>query len=90
MSQEYLTYLEWDQITYDGRDLEKFCELYRSKLIKLNKIEDFKVSKKYGLFRFLSLVREYFLQFTANMRQEIRKNENSTVKGATTILMTLT
>lgn len=89
MSQEYSIYLEQDQITYDGRDLEKFYEQYRSKLLKLNKIEDFKVSNKYGLFRFLSLIREYFLQFIANIRQDIRKNEVAT-KGTTIMSITLT
>lgn len=58
--------------------------------MKLNKIEDFKVSKKYGLFRFLSLVGEYFLQFIANIRQDIRKNEAGTIKGTTPTRMTLT
>lgn len=90
ISQEYLIYLEQDQITYNSRDLEKFCKQYRSKLIKLNKIKDFKVSKKHSLFRFLSLVGEYFLQFTANMRQDIRKNEAGTIKGTIPIRMTLT
>lgn len=75
MSQEYSTYLEFTQLKYDGRDLPKFCELYYSKLLKVNKIEDFKVSDKQGLFCFLSLIGEYFLQFTANVRQDIRKRE---------------
>lgn len=75
MSQEYSTYLEFTQLKYDGRDLPKFCELYYSKLLKVNKIKDFKVSDKQSLFCFLSLIGEYFLQFIANVRQDIRKRE---------------
>lgn len=87
MSQEYSTYLEWAQLQYDGRDLERFCERYRSKLLKLNKIDDFKVSEKHSLFCFLSLIGEYFPQFTANMRQDMRKTEAG---GGTAKAMTLT
>lgn len=75
MLQEYLTYLEQAQLQYNGRDLEKFYEIYRGKLLKVNQIPDFKISNKYGLFVFLLLISEYFPQFTANIRQEIRNTE---------------
>lgn len=52
----------------------------------MNNILDFKISDKYGLFFFLSLVGEYFPQFIANIRQEIRKNK---VIGITTVLILL-
>lgn len=60
ISQEYLIYLEQAQLQYNRRDLEKFYELYCSKLLKVNQIPNFKVSDKYGLFNFLSLIGEYF------------------------------
>ncbi|SMR62312.1 unnamed protein product [Zymoseptoria tritici ST99CH_1E4] len=46
-SHEHAVYLEWDTLHYNGKDLETFVELYRSRLAKLNKIEDFKVSPKH-------------------------------------------
>lgn len=52
--------------------------------MKLNNIEDFKVGNKQSLFFFLFLVGEYYLQFTANVRQDLRK-----VEGTTTALLTL-
>lgn len=84
ISQEYSTYLKQLQLQYNGRELNRFCEEYQSKLLKLNKIEDFKVSNKQSLFFFLSLVREYYLQFIANIRQDLRKTETT---SATTLLL---
>lgn len=52
--------------------------------MKLNKIEDFKVSNKQSLFFFLSLVGEYYLQFIANIRQDLRKTETT---SATILLL---
>lgn len=79
-------YLKQIYLQYNSRDLNKFYESYRTKLQKLNNILDFKISDKYGLFFFLSLVREYFPQFTANIRQEIRKNK---AIGIITVLILL-
>lgn len=86
MLQEYSIYLEQVQLQYNSRDLEKFCEIYRGKLLKVNQILDFKISDKYGLFVFLLLISEYFPQFIANIRQEIRNTE--TVGTASSLTLT--
>lgn len=84
LSYEFSVYLEFENLRFDGKNLESFIDNYRGKLEQL-KPTSLKISETQALFRFLVLLESYFPQFTATIRQQLRDRLANTPISANTL-----
>jgi hypothetical protein len=75
---EFSVYLEWENLRYDGKDLETFVDNYRGKLQQL-KSTTLKISDSQALYRLLILVEPFFQQFAATIRHQLRQEQAVTI-----------
>lgn len=72
IASEFARYQDWSSLDFDGKDLEKFCHLYKTKLLACLQ-GGIEIDKKVQVYQFILHVTPYFESFAANLRQRMRE-----------------